>query len=177
MRLNQEAKNLIAILALVLAITLALNMVISPLGNRDMWSWTFGLLAMAVVFWIWSRRESEVKRDMEAAGAANEAAQEAEELAKRTIVRHADSPAAAQSESDDLTRINGIGAVFETVLNEAGIQSYVDLAQSTVEALEAIFEAADRSRPGRLETWLAQAEFAAAGDWDGLKQYLDSLQD
>ncbi len=177
MRFNQEAKNMLAMMALVLAIALALNALLAPQGNRDMWSWTISLLTVAVVVWIWSRRDSVVRSEAEAAEAA---AEEAEELAKRTIVRHADEAAETieeRSGPDDLTRVNGVGAVFEAVLNEAGITTYSALAKANVQDLEAIFEAAGRSRPGRLETWPAQAEFAAKDDWDGLRGYLDSLDD
>lgn len=174
MKFNREAKNLLAMMALVLAIVVALNALVAPAGNRDMWSWTISLLAVAIVVWIWSRRDSAVEREAEAAEAA---AQEAEELAKRTIVRHADEPAEARAEPDDLTRINGIGAVFHTVLNNAGINTYSALAGAGVGDLEAIFDAAGRSRPGGIETWPAQAEFAAREDWEGLRRYLDSLQD
>lgn len=172
MKLSHDAKDMIATIALVLAIVLALNMAISPESNRDMFSWTVGLIALAVFFWLWSRREAAVERDAGAAEAAEEAVQEAEDLMKRTIVRRDDDADAAP---DDLTRINGIGTVFQTVLNDAGIQSYADLAQATVDELEAIIEASGRSRPGRLETWPQQAALAAKGDWDGLGRYVDEL--
>ena len=172
MKLSHDAKDMIATIALVLAIVLALNMAISPESNRDMFSWTVGLIALAVFFWLWSRREAAVERDAGAAEAAEEAVQEAEDLMKRTIVRRDDDPDAAP---DDLTRINGIGAVFQTVLNDAGIQSYADLAQATVDQLEAIIEASGRSRPGRLETWPQQAALAAKGDWDALSRLVDEL--
>ena len=172
MKLSHEAKDLIATVALVLAIALALNMAILPESNRDMFSWTLGLVALAVFFWLWSRREAMAERDAGAAEAAEEAVQEAEELVKRTIVRRDDD---AQAEPDNLTKINGIGAVFETMLNDAGIRTYATLARASVEELEAIIEASGRSRPGRLETWPQQAELAANGDWDGLKRFVDQL--
>lgn len=172
MKLSHEAKDMLATIALVLAIVLALNMAISPESNRDMFSWTVGLIALAVFFWLWSRREATAERDAGAAEAAEEAVQEAEDLMKRTIVRREDD---AEAESDNLTRINGIGAVFETVLNEAGIRTYATLARASVDELEAIIEASGRSRPGRLETWPQQAELAASGDWDGLSRFVDEL--
>ncbi len=172
MKLSHEAKDMVATVALVLAIALALNMAISPESNRDMFSWTLGLVALAVFFWLWSRREAMAENDAVAAGAAEEAVQEAEEIVKRTIVRRDDD---AQAEPDNLTKINGIGAVFETMLNDAGIRSYATLARASVAELEAIIEASGRSRPGRLETWPQQAELAAKGDWDGLKRFVDQL--
>lgn len=172
MKLSHEAKDMIATIALVLALVLALNMAISPEINRDMFSWTLGLVALAVFFWLWSRREATAERDAGAAEAAEEAVQEAEDLMKRTIVRRDDD---ANAEADDLTKINGIGAVFQTVLNNAGIRSYATLARTSVDELEAIIEASGRSRPGRLETWPQQAELAADGDWDGLERFVDEL--
>ncbi len=172
MKLSHEAKDMIATIALVLAIVLALNMAISPESNRDMFSWTIGLVALAVVFWLWSRREATADADAGAAEAAEEAVQGAEKLMKRTIVRR---DADANAEPEDLTKINGIGAVFQTVLNNAGIRTYATLARASVDELEAIIEASGRSRPGRLETWPQQAELAANGDWDGLKRFADEL--
>ena len=176
MKFNREAKNLLAMMALVLAIVLALNAQLGAQGDRDMWSWALGMLALAIALWLWSQREGAADE----AQAAETLADEAEDLAKRTIVRHADSeaePSSASPAYDDLTRINGVGAVFQTALYQAGITSYADLASVSLDELEALLEAAGRSRPGRLETWAQQAQFAAAGDWDGLRQYLDSLQD
>ena len=168
MKLSHEAKDLLATIALVLAIIMALNMAVTPESNRDLFSWTIGLVALAVFFWLWSRREAAAESDRDAAEAAEEAVQEAEDLMKRTIVRRD-----ADAEPQDLTKINGIGAVFETVLNEAGIRNYEALAQATVDELEAIIEGSGRSRPGRLETWPQQAELAANGDWDGLQRFID----
>lgn len=172
MKLSHEAKDMIATIALVLAIVLALNMAISPESNRDMFSWTMGLVALAVFFWLWSRREATAESDAGAAEAAEEAVQEAEGLMKRTIVRRNDG---ADAEADNLTRINGIGAVFQTVLNDAGIRTYATLARASVDELEAIIDASGRSRPGRLESWPQQAELAAKGDWDGLNRLVGEL--
>lgn len=163
---------MIAVMALVLAIALALNLAVGAEGNRDMYSWTVGILAVAIFFWIWMRRDALAERDADAVEAAEDAASEAEDLARRTFVRREEEPAAAAP--DNLTRINGIGAVFQTVLNDSGITTYAQLAVTSTEQLKAIFEAANRNRPGRLETWSAQAEFAANGDWEGLRGYLDS---
>jgi len=173
MKVSQEAKNMLAAMALVLAIVLALNVAVGAERNRDMFSWTVGLFAVAVLFWIWMRRDALAERDADAVEAAEDAAREAEDLARRTIVRREGETDSAQP--DDLTKLNGIGAVFQTVLNDAGINTYAQLAVASIERLEAIFDEADRSRPNRLETWSAQAEFAANDDWEGLRQYLESV--
>ena len=172
MKLSQEAKSLIAMMALVLAIVLALNMAVGAEANRDMFSWTVGLLAVAILFWIWMRRDALAAQDADAVEAADGAAREAEALARRTIVRHDSEPAPAGP--DDLTKINGVGAVFQSLLNDAGISSFAQLAATPLDELERIFEAADRNRPPRLETWPVQAEFAVNGDWAGLRDYVNS---
>lgn len=163
---------MLAVMALALAIVLALNVAVSADGNRDMFSWAIGLAAVAVLFWIWMRRDAMAEQDADSVGAAEDAAREAEDLARRTLVRREGDRDSA--EPDDLTKLNGIGAVFQTVLNDAGISTYAQLAVASIERLEAIFDEADRSRPNRLETWSTQAEFAANDDWDGLRKYLDS---
>lgn len=166
---------MLATISLVLAVVLALNAILAPAANRDMWSWTISLLAVAIAIWIWSRRENTVEAEAEAAEVT---AQEAEALAKRTVVRHAEEGADAteqRAQPDDLTRINGVGAVFQTVLNDAGISTYTALTVASPQELEAIFAADGRGRPSRLETWSVQAGYAANEDWQGLRQYLDSL--
>ena len=168
MKLNREAKNLLAMMALTLAIVLALNAQLAP-SHSDMWTWTIALLALALALWLWARRDAAPPGEAER---ADSMARQAETLARRTIVRHADD-----SRLDDLTRISGVGAVFQTVLYEAGLSSYEELAAASLDQLERIFESAGRSRPGRLETWPRQAAFAAKGDWAGLEAYLESLQD
>ncbi len=174
MKLSGEAKAMIATLALVLAIALGLNLALAPSADRSMLSWMVSLLAVAILFWVWIRRDALAERDADAVEAAEEAARQAENLARRTVIRR-EAAVSAPSEPDDLTKINGIGAVFLTVLNDAGITSYAQLAATPLEELEAIVEASGRSRPGRLETWPRQAEFAAAGDWEGLRAFLDAL--
>ncbi len=81
MRLNQEAKSMIMAMALVGAVILALNSVVIPAGDA-MFSWIIALLAVALLFWLWMRRENESQPEVDA-----EAAQE---LAKRTVIRRAD---------------------------------------------------------------------------------------
>ncbi len=173
MKLSQEAKSMIATMALVLAIALGMNMAVAPDADRGMFSWMVSLLAVAILFWIWIRRDAVAERDVDAVEAADEAARQAEELARRTIVRH-EEDVAAPATPDDLTKLIGVGLVFETILNDAGITTYAQLAVAPLEDLSAIIEGAGRSRPGRLETWPRQAEYAAAGDWDGLREYMDS---
>lgn len=174
MKLNQNAKNMLAAMALVGAIIVALNAVILPAGGRDMFPLSLGLLAVAVLFWIWIRRDALSPSSDDAAQAAEEAAAEAEALAKRREVRQDVKPAASV-EPDDLTKIKGIAAGYQRILNDAGIQTYEALAAKSADELQAIFSAAKRAAPANLESLPSQAELAAKGDWEGLAAYQDSL--
>jgi len=171
MKLNQEAKNMIAIMALVGAIILALNAVIAPAGGRDMISWSVGILAVAILFWIWIRRDALAERSADSVKAAEAAADEAEALAKRREARRESAPA----EADDLTKIKGIAAGYQRILNEAGIRSYSDLASASEDDLRAIFREASRAAPVGIETLPQQAAYAAKGDWEGLQAFQDSM--
>ncbi len=183
MTLNQNAKSMLAVLALVGAIIVALNGVILPAGGRDMFPLSLGLLAAALLIWIWLRRDARDQASDEALKAAQDAAAEAESLAKRREVRRDVVPAAGvepdaaasktrSKESDDLTILWGIGPDYQRILYEADIRTFADLAAMSKEELEGVF-------PGRLpsmyDTLPKQAHLAAAGDWESLKALQDSL--
>ncbi|MDE2750105.1 MAG: hypothetical protein OXI34_14195 [Chloroflexota bacterium] len=174
MKLNSNAKDLTAMMALVGAIVLALNAVIAPESGRDMFPWSLGLLAVAILFWIWIRRDAAAEGSAEAVKAAQDAADEAEALVKRREVRR-ETEQPAGSEHDDLTKLKGIAAGYQRILNEAGIHSYAALAGASIEDLRAIFREAGRAAPAGLETIPRQADYAAKGDWEGLRAFQDSM--
>jgi len=62
--------------------------------------------------------------------------------------------------SDDLTRIKGIGAKFAAILNEAGINSFAQLAARTPEELHAIVDP-PAWRKVDTTTWIEQAQILA----------------
>lgn len=174
MTFNQNAKSMLAVMALVGAVIVALNAVVLPAGGRDMFPLSLGLLAVAILFWIWIRRDANAEASNDAVQAAQDAAAEAEALAKRREVRRDVQPAAS-IESDDLTRLKGIAAGYQRILNDAGIRTYAALAETTADELRAIFSAASRAAPANLESLPKQAELAAAGDWEGLEAYQESI--
>lgn len=174
MKLNQNAKSMLATMALVGAVIVALNAAIVPANGRDMFPWSLGLLAAAILFWIWMRRDAPPAKSADAVEAAEDAADEAEALAKRREVRRDVQPIAS-IEPDDLTKIKGIAAGYQRVLNDAGIRTYAALAATSADELRAIFSAASRAAPVGLETIPQQAELAAVGDWEGLQQYQDAI--
>jgi len=77
---------------------------------------------------------------------------------------------------DDLTVIEGIGPKANSVLHNAGINSYNDLAHANVGALKHILQdAGSRFRLLAPDTWPQQASLAAEGNWEALGKLQDSL--
>ncbi len=113
--------------------------------------------------------------------AAKKAAKE--KPAKQAVAKKpvAKKPAAKRAEQaspgdDNLKRIEGIGPKIESVLKDAGITTFTDLAGSDDPALRAILEAAGgRLRSHDPTTWPEQAALAAEERWDDLKELQDRL--
>jgi large subunit ribosomal protein L27 len=84
--------------------------------------------------------------------------------------------AKATPKADDLTKVEGVGPMIAELFNEAGINSYADLAATSVERLQEILDAAGPNFSVHVPaTWPKQAEMAAAGKWDELKAWQDEL--
>jgi large subunit ribosomal protein L27 len=94
-----------------------------------------------------------------------------------TPVKAAPAPAAkAPAAADDLKKIEGIGPKIAELLNNAGITTFTILAGTEVDRLKAILaDAGSRYQAHDPGTWPAQAEMAAAGEWDKLKAWQDEL--
>lgn len=58
MNLSQDAKNLIAMSALVGAIALAVNDVALAGADRSLLVWSLGLLILSIFVWLWMRRDA-----------------------------------------------------------------------------------------------------------------------
>ena len=71
--------------------------------------------------------------------------------------------------ADDLTKIEGIGPKIKSVLHDAGIKTFADLAQADVANLRQILANAGL-RVNDPATWPEQAALAAAGQWAELQQ-------
>jgi len=84
------------------------------------------------------------------------------------------APKAAKG--DDLGKVEGIGPKIAEHFNAAGINTFAELAATSVERLQEILNEAGPNyasyNPG---TWPKQAELAAAGKWDELKAWQDEL--
>jgi ribosomal protein L30 len=76
--------------------------------------------------------------------------------------------------SDDLAAIEGIGPKIATMLNEAGVTTFAELAQTDAERLKAILEQANLHMVAP-DTWPEQAALAADGKWEELKALQERL--
>ncbi|MEM1218854.1 MAG: helix-hairpin-helix domain-containing protein [Bacteroidota bacterium] len=79
-------------------------------------------------------------------------------------------------EATDLKIIEGVGPKIEELLKENGIQDWNDLREAEVEQLhEILISAGDHMRVHDPSTWPQQAQLAATGEWEKLKEYQDFL--
>ena len=166
-----------AAMALVAAVAFGFNVLVVPNTDRNFIAWALGLLLVAVLFWIWARRDALAEKRGQAMKAAQEAARHAEALAKqaREQAEAELESAAAKDEPDDLCKIDGIGPVYQQLLRDAGLKTFADIASRSQAELTAIVQAAGKTRPASIETWAEQAAYAAKGDWEGLRKFQDSL--
>lgn len=82
----------------------------------------------------------------------------------------------ADIKNDDLTKIEGIGPKISELLNNAGISTFVLLAGADIDKIKGILaDAGNRYKSHDPTTWSAQAEMAAAGEWDKLNAWQDEL--
>lgn len=77
---------------------------------------------------------------------------------------------------DDLKKLEGIGPRIEQLLNNVGLQNYAQLAAMTPDAIKPILEAAGTQFSMHdPKSWPYQAELAAKGEWERLKEYQSLL--
>ena len=80
-------------------------------------------------------------------------------------------------EPDDLKIIEGVGPKIEVLLNNAGIHTFRDVVNASVDSIRGILDAAGSSfKLADPTTWSKQAQLAADGKWDELKELQDKLK-
>ena len=130
-----------------------------------------------VLYWLWERlTEKEEPAPIEIDARLPEPEVEApavEEAAEEEV-----DEIEPEAEPDDLTRIEGIGPKLSSVLQEAGILTYAQLADATQEELTGILEAADPRllRLAHPASWPEQAALAATGEWEALDALKGTLK-
>lgn len=77
---------------------------------------------------------------------------------------------------DDLKKLEGIGPKIEQILNAAGIQNFEQLAAVSSDYIRPILDAAgNQFKMHDPKSWPYQAELAAKGEWERLKEYQNLL--
>ncbi len=84
--------------------------------------------------------------------------------------------AAPPPQKDDLKKIEGIGPKIEGLCNGIGVWTWQQLADAPVSNLQKMLDDAGPAyKIASPDTWPKQAEYAANGKWDKLKEYQDFL--
>ncbi len=134
------------------------------------------------------QQEEEAKRQEEEAKKAEEEAKEAEaatdktedgqeagaEEAGESEISNESEADQADTEADDLTKIEGIGPKIAEVLKAGGIDSFAKLAEAKDEDIQEMIKDVPGSH--KADTWNEQAALARDGKWDELKELQDKLQ-
>ncbi len=82
-----------------------------------------------------------------------------------------------KSKGDDLKIIEGVGPKIAELMHAAGIESFTQLAETSIDKIKEILEAAgSRYKMHDPTTWPQQAQLAAEGKMDELKVLQDSLK-
>ena len=75
-----------------------------------------------------------------------------------------------------LQLIEGIGPKIESLLNQGGVRSFSELAATGVDPLRQMLTAGGPCfKFARPDSWVAQAQLPAAGDWAQLRKLQDQL--
>ena len=123
-----------------------------------------------------AKAEAEAKAQAEAAAAEAAAKAEAEAAAQAELAA-AEAASAPPDDgiplADDLKKIEGIGPKIDSVLAEAGITTFAQLAVTAVDRLKEILEG--KVRLAFPDSWPEQAALADAGKWDELEALQDKL--
>jgi predicted flap endonuclease-1-like 5' DNA nuclease len=133
-----------------------------------------------VLYWLWARLSAEKEAapiEIEAQPPEPAAETPAVEAEAEEIELETKAPE-PPVEPDDLKRIEGIGPKLSSVLQEAGIMTYAQLAAATPDELEQILEAADPRllRLADPAAWSEQAALAATGEWEALDALKGTLK-
>ena len=131
-----------------------------------------------------ARKEELAKKEEEARKieeARKEEAKKAEEARKEELAKQEEAArkaaAARTLVPDDLKLIEGIGPKIHNLLTNVGIITFKQLANKSVHELQDILDdAGPRYRIARPSTWPRQAQMAAAGDMNGLKNFQNRLR-
>ena len=124
--------------------------------------------------------ETGVKKTRRAGRSKKAAATTETATAVKPDAKHAEEPKAkkesAKSDADDLTKIEGIGPKAAEVFHSEGITTFAQMAKKTGDELKEMLEKSEGNFNAQdTHSWPEQAQLAADGNWDGLKELQDKL--
>ncbi|PIB27432.1 30S ribosomal protein S2 [Maribacter sp. 4U21] len=113
-------------------------------------------------------KATEIKVDVEATKEA--VAEEKKEAPKKEAK-------AKSAKADDLTKIEGVGPKAAEALTNAGLETFAKVAKADADKMKEILTEAS-SRMAHLDptSWPKQAQMAADGKWDELKEWQDNVK-
>lgn len=100
-------------------------------------------------------------------------AEEKKEEAPKEEAKVEEKSEEAKTETDDLTKVEGIGPKTAEAIIAGWVATFAELAKKSSEEISTMI--ADVKGSHVTDTWPKQAEMAAAGKWDELKKWQDEL--
>ena len=105
------------------------------------------------------------------------AAKETAEAKQQEVAAPAPEATEKSAAPDDLTKVEGIGPKTAEALQANGILTYADLAKASAENIKTMLtEASPRLAHLEPASWPKQAQMAADGKWDELKEWQDKVK-
>ncbi|MEP6931036.1 MAG: hypothetical protein ABI850_13520, partial [Flavobacterium sp.] len=82
-----------------------------------------------------------------------------------------------KTDENDLKIVEGIGPKIEALFNHAGITTWYELSEASVEKLQSILdEGGENYAIHNPSTWARQALFAYEGKWQELNEWQENLR-
>ena len=149
-------------------------------GNNNTWLWiVLFLVVVFVVWWLLTRATANSGEGIESHHEPHDhevhAAHPEGEPAQKGAVKAPPADHVPAPEPDDLAILEGIGPKVKSLLAEAGVVTFAQLAEAEVGKLEEILEA-NRLQFLDPASWPEQARLAAAGKMDELQELMDNLK-
>tara|TARA_R110000823_G_scaffold58763_5_gene141756 strand:+ start:28034 stop:28738 length:705 start_codon:yes stop_codon:yes gene_type:complete len=114
-------------------------------------------------------KKAEPKKETKAKAAAPKAKAETKAPAKKAAPKKA-------AKADDLKKIEGVGPKAAEAMVAAGLDTFAKVAKAKPEAIATILSEASSNLAHLVtDTWPKQAQLAADGKWDELKELQDKL--
>ncbi len=141
------------------------------------WIWSLTRVSLLVLLlWLWLRYQEEQEQgpaqpiELKDEDLPERRPAETSTLSSQTTVVHRSA-----SKPDDLTRIKGIGPKTAHILQQAGISSYQELADTSIQEVKELLEKANY-RLLDPTTWIEQARLAADEEWEELDKLQQAMK-